>query len=87
MAKTPIKQLYRSTLEDIAMFFFVEGQRQLVPSLPVLQCIKNFAKMCDLLDDDFDPNQANVIYYRLKRRYFDACKTDTGDNKPQRAAH
>jgi hypothetical protein len=81
MPKTPIKQLYRSTLEDIAMYFYVEGQRDIVPSVPVLQAIKNFAKKCEILDDDFDVNQANVIYYRLKKRYFDACKTDSGDSK------
>jgi hypothetical protein len=56
------------------MFFFVEGQRQVVPAVTIEQAIDNFFRyMCIR---DFNHDSAMTTYGRIKKEFNEAAKKD-----------
>lgn len=64
-----IPKLYRRKYEDIAMLFFVEGQKSVVPTITIEQALYNFAKFTKI--DDFDVKSASVTLSRLRAEFID----------------
>lgn len=53
----------------MAMFFFVEGQRHVVPAITVKQALYNF--YVAMREEDFNIETAQVIYSRMRSDLID----------------
>jgi len=69
-----IPRIYKKRYEDLAMFFWVEAQRQLVPAITLEQGIVNFFRYTG--DDDFNLDSAKTTYMRLKHEWYENAKTN-----------
>ncbi len=68
-----IEKIYRRKYEDIAMLFFVDGQRSILPAITVEKAMYNFFRYIG--EEDFNIESARTIYERLKREYNESTKT------------
>ena len=68
-----IPAIYKRNYEDIGMFFFVEGQRNIVPALSIEIAILNYFKYCGVLD--YNLESAMTLYARMKKEYYEDSKT------------
>ena len=64
-----IPKLYRRKYEDIAMLFFVEGQKSIVPTITIEQALYNYARYTRI--DNFDVKSAAVTLSRLRAEFID----------------
>jgi hypothetical protein len=74
-----IPKIYRRKYEDIAMYFFVEGQRQIVPAVTIEQALYNFFRFAQ--DEDFNIESAIVTFQRLRGEYYEVAKANSGSVK------
>ena len=72
--KNTIAAIYKRNYEDIAMFYFVEAQRQIVPAISIERGIDNYFRYMGI--KDFNHDSAMTTYSRMKREFHEAAKTD-----------
>lgn len=70
---TIIEKIYRRNYEDIGMFFYVEGQKHLVPAITIEQAIYNYFRYVGV--DDFNIESTISTYTKLKNEFYEAAKT------------
>ena len=68
-----IPTIYRKNYEDIGMFFWIEAQRSLLPTLSVKECIQRYF---NFIQCEWDFDCAHMTYIRLKKEYA-TSKEDT----------
>lgn len=68
-----IAKIYKRNYEDIGMFFFVEGQRQIVPAVTIEQGIDNYFRLLGI--KDFNHDSAMATYTRMKKELYESQKT------------
>lgn len=61
-----IPEIYKKNFETIGMFFWVEGQKRLLPTLTTKEAIE---KYFDYICIDWDIETALTTYNRLKKEY------------------
>ena len=64
-----IPKLYKRKYEDIAMLFFVEGQKQIIPTITADQALTNFFRFAGV--EGFDIACAKVLLSRLRAEFID----------------
>lgn len=69
-----LARIYKRNYEDIGMFFFIEGQRQIVPAITIEQAIYNYFRFMNI--EDFNYESALTTYSRMKKEYYEAAKKD-----------
>jgi hypothetical protein len=69
-----IEKIYRRKYEDIAMLFFVDGQRSLLPAISVEKALYNYFR--HIGEENYNMESALTIYGRLKKEYYESSKTD-----------
>jgi hypothetical protein len=69
-----IPRIYKRNYEDIALYFWVEAQRELVPALTIEQCIMRYFKYICI--EDYNLESAISTYSILKREFYESAKTD-----------
>lgn len=67
--KKCLPKIYKRNAEDIALLFFVKGQKQIVPTITLDQSIRNFFRLADI--DDWDFECAKTTYMRLQNDFFE----------------
>lgn len=72
-----IPAIYRKSYEDIGLFFWVEAQRHLLPTLTIIDSIQRYF---DFIGMDWDYSNAEITYQRLKKEY-GLTEKNTGLNK------
>ncbi len=72
--KGKIAAIYKRNYEDIAMFYFVEAQRLLLPSLTIEKAIDNFYRFIG--EKDFNHDSAMTTYSRMKKEFYEAAQKD-----------
>ena len=72
--KGKIAAIYKRNYEDIGMFYFVEAQRLLLPSLTIEKAIDNFYRFIG--EKDFNHDSAMTTYSRMKKEFYEAAKKD-----------
>ena len=72
--KSTIDAIYKRRYEDIGMFYFVEGQRHVVPMVTIEQALENFFRYMGIRD--FNPDSAMTTYSRMKREFYDSQKEE-----------
>jgi hypothetical protein len=70
-----IPRIYKRSYEDIGMFFFVEGQKQIIPTITVFQAIKNYHDFIGV--EEFDCNTATVTLSRIRAELIDLKYNET----------
>jgi len=63
-----IPHIYKMRYEQLGMFFFVEGQKQIVPTITLSQAIANYYKF---INEQYDYNVAIVTLSRLRTEFID----------------
>ena len=69
-----IPKIYRRKYDDIGLFFFVEGQRSIMPAVSITKAIENYYRY--VCEDDYDLQCALTLHQRLKKEYYESAKTD-----------
>ena len=64
-----IPKIYRKKYEDLSMFFFIEAQRQIVPTITNIQAIRNYYRF--IKQDLYDINVACVTLSRMRAAFID----------------
>lgn len=72
--KGKIAAIYKRNYEDIGMFYFVEAQRLLLPSLTIEKAIDNFHRFIG--ETDFNHDSAMTTYSRMKKEFYEAAQKD-----------
>lgn len=70
-----IPKIYKRKYEDLGMFFFVEGQKKIVPTITVFQAIKNYYDFIGI--EDFDCNASLVTLSRIRAEFIDLKYNET----------
>ncbi|MBE3086409.1 MAG: hypothetical protein IMZ64_09365 [Bacteroidetes bacterium] len=70
-----IPKIYRRKFEDIAMLFYVDGQRDIVPAISVEKALYNYFK--HIGEEDFNIETSLTTYSRLKKELIDNDRNDT----------
>ena len=71
-----IPRLYRRKYEDIAMLYYVEGQRDIMPAVTIEKALYNFFR--NIGEEDFNIESAMTTYQRLKKDFYASTKKDSG---------
>lgn len=69
-----IPKIYRRNYFDHSMFFFVMGQRNVLPALSVEKSLYNYFRAMGI--EDYSIDCALTTYTRMQKEYYEAAKTD-----------
>jgi hypothetical protein len=61
-----IPEIYRKNFETIGMFFWVEGQKHIVPTITTKEAIEKYFNFINI---DWDMEVAVTTYLRIKKEY------------------
>lgn len=67
-----IPRLYKKGAENLGLFFFVNAQRQIVPTITIDQAIRNYLKFID--EDNWDSESAITTFCRMQKEFYEDCK-------------
>lgn len=68
-----IPKIYRRKYEDLAMFFYIEGQRDILPALTIEKAMYNFFKK--IREEDFNIESSMTTFVRIQKEYYENSKT------------
>lgn len=68
-----IPKIYQRRYEDIALFFYVMGQRDIVPAITVEKAMYNFYKAIG--EEDFKIESSLTTFSRLQKEFYESSKT------------
>ena len=63
-----LPKIYKRNYRDLSLFFWVEGQRKLIPTITVEQSINLYHKHVG--ETDWDIDSMRVTYNRMKKEFF-----------------
>lgn len=69
-----IPKIYRCSFENNGLYFFVRGQKQLLPTMTVDLAIKNYFREMGISFDEWDLDCARVTYFRMQHEFYDNQK-------------
>ena len=70
-----IPRIYKRSAENMGLFFFVNAQRQLIPTITLDMAIRNFFRFTCI--DTWDIESAMNIYCKMQKEYFEDLKNET----------
>jgi hypothetical protein len=73
-SKKLIPKFYRRNFEDISMFFFVIGQKSIMPAISNEKAMYNYYRFIG--EDQFNIESSISTYTRLQKEYNESTKTD-----------
>lgn len=73
--KGAIPKIYKRQWLDAALFGWVSGQKNLLPSVTIDQCIEMFMKHFDLSEDDISHGTCRQTYNRMVTEMYDDRKS------------
>lgn len=69
-----IPRIYKQNAENLGLFFFVSAQRQVVPTITLMQSIANYFRFCDI--ESWDYESALATFAKLQKDYLMDCKNE-----------
>lgn len=69
-----IPRIYKRQAEDIAMLFFVDGQRSIMPAVSIEKALYNYFR--HIKEENFNMESALTTYERLKKEFYESAQTD-----------
>jgi len=67
-----IAKIYRRKYEDLGLFFYVEGQRGIMPAISVEKAMYNYYRFIG--NEEFNIESSMTIYMRMKKEYYNLLK-------------
>jgi len=67
-----IPKIYRRSYIDTSMFWYVLGQRDIMPAISIEKAIYNYFRRAGI--NDFNIESALVTFTRLQKEYYEATK-------------
>ena len=64
-----IAKIYRRQYEDLSMYFFVVGQRSIVPAISIEKAIYNYFRF--IKEEDFNIESCQVTFTRIQREFYE----------------
>lgn len=61
-----IPEIYKKNFETISLFFWIEGQRKILPTITTKEAIE---KYFNYIETDWDIETALVTYNRMKKEF------------------
>lgn len=68
-----IPKLYRRKFEDVALLFYVEGQKDIIPAITIEKAVINFFRKIG--EENYNIESAITTYLNLKKEYFELLKS------------
>lgn len=68
-----IPKLYRRKFEDVALLFYVEGQKDIIPAVTIEKAIINFFRKIG--EENYNLESAITTYSNLKKEFFQLLRT------------
>jgi hypothetical protein len=68
-----IPRIYKKNAENIGLFFFINAQKQIIPTVTIEQAIWNYFKFAEI--DDWDMECALATFTRMQKEFLDDCKS------------
>ena len=68
-----IPKLHRRNYEDISMYFFIIGQRSIMPAISVEKAMYNYFKYVG--ENEFNIESSMMTYFRMQKEYNEGCKS------------
>ena len=69
-----ICKIYKRNYTDLGMFFYVNGQRGLMPAISVEKAMYNYFKFIG--EEDFNIESSIVTYYRIQKEFNESQKNE-----------
>jgi len=66
-----IPKIYRNNYEKLALFFFVKGQLQMLPTMGLKLAINNFRRFTGITEDEWDYNCMRTLYNNTQKEFID----------------
>jgi hypothetical protein len=66
-----IPKIYKRNAENLGLFFFVNAQKQIIPTITLEQAIWNYFRFSDI---EWDMESARATFTRLQREFYDDCQ-------------
>ena len=66
-----IPKIYRYNYEKLALFFFIRGQLQVLPTMQLKQAIENFRRFTGITESDWDTDCIRTIYNNIRIEFID----------------
>ena len=66
-----IPKIYKSNAENLGLFFFVNAQRQIVPTITLEQAIWNYFRFANI---EWDMESARSTFGRMQKEFYEDCK-------------
>lgn len=63
--------MYRNNYEKLALFFFIRGQLQILPTMELKKAINNFRKFTGINEDEWDENCIRSTYNNIRQEFID----------------
>ncbi len=70
-----IPNIYKRNAENIGMFFWVKGQKNLIPTITIEQAIMSYFRFTGISLDEWDIDSAMTTYIRLQTEFLEDCKS------------
>jgi hypothetical protein len=67
-----IPRIYKKSAENLGLFFFVNAQKQIIPTITIDQAIRNYFKFLSI--DNWDSESATATFGRMQKEYYEDCK-------------
>ena len=68
-----IPKIYKKNFENQGLFFWINAQKQIVPTITLEQAIWNYFRFTEI--EDWNMESARTTYERLQKDYFDDCRS------------
>ena len=65
-----IPKIYKSSFENMGLFFFVKGQLQIFPTMSIEAAINNYFKFSGITVDEWDILSARTTYTRMQTDFY-----------------
>lgn len=75
-----IPNIYKRKYEDLGMFFFVEGQKSIVPTIKITQAIRKYFEFIGEQENE-DIECAMVTFSRMRAEFIDLKYETSQKNK------
>lgn len=69
-----IPKIYRRKYSDLGMYFYVRGQKDIMPAVPLVKAIENYYK--SVREDDYDLQGSLTELTRMNHEFYESQRCD-----------
>lgn len=69
-----IPKIYRRNYDDIGLYFFVMGQRSIMPAVSIEKAVINYFRF--IKEEDYNIESSMSTFVRLQNEFYESTKTN-----------